>query len=188
MLLAVDPGIRHCGVGLFRGENLYEARLVKNPCRTGGGVVAAMAMAEAVAKWARDNPVEAVSSVVCERMKIYPDGKSPGDPNVSILPLIGVQHVLAGLFNRAVHFEFLPREWKGSVDGVAMTLTVRERLTDAEFKTIGLPASACAECRKRLGDYCLKGESGCGADHVFDAIGIGLKHLNRLERRRVYPR
>lgn len=189
MLLGVDPGIRQCGAALFRGGVLHRAAVVKNPRRSGHGVVEALSMAMEVNRWASAMAGQAVSSLVAERMKIYPNGKSPGDPNVCLFPLLGVQHALAGLFHGAAQFEYLPRDWKGSVDGVACTLTVRERLTAVEFERVELPASACPACRThRNAAYCAKGVAGCGADHVYDAVGLGLKHLNRLERIRVYPR
>lgn len=185
MILSVDPGIRHCGASLL-GPALVAATLIKNPVKRGNGLEAAMAMALEVAAWARSKGTP--STVVVERMRYYPDGRSPGDPNVTLFPLIGVAHAVAALFPEAEHHEYIAREWKGTLDGVLFTQRIRERLTDSEFATIKLPPTACARCRARLGSYCVNGEEGCGADHVFDAVGIGLKSLGRLDRVRVFPR
>lgn len=184
MRLTIDPGIRGCGVSVSNGV-LLSARYVRNPAAKGNGVAEVMRMARAVADWASP---WAISTVVFEKMKIYPGRKKPGDPNITLLPLVGVAYALAGLYPDAAHAEYLPKEWKGSVDGISCTLQVRSRLTDDEMRRIALPDSACAECRKRLGAYCLNGEDGCGADHVYDAVGIALKHAGRFERHRVIPR
>lgn len=192
MILSVDPSIRYCGAALFPignrdGGEVYRAVLVKNPVKQGHGIEAAFAMAKAVENWV--GPLHRITSVVIERMKVYPGRRTPGDPNKSLLPLVGVAYMIAARFPWAAHHEFeAPRDWKGTIDGIEVTRRVRERLTPEEFAAVSLPPSACAECRKQFGAYCVKGERGCGADHVYDAVGIGLKHLGRFERTRVIAR
>lgn len=184
MKLSIDPGIRHCGAAqFFPSGELAGAWLAKNPRKSGGTVREVVTMTTAVFQSLLSGIVE---TVVIERMQIR--FNSPGDPNKSLLPLHGVACAVAALFPRAEHVEYLPHDWKGSYDGIECTRRVRERLTPEEFSRIDLPPGACAECRKHFGLYCLKGSGGCGADHVFDAIGIGLKHSGRFERKRVFPR
>jgi hypothetical protein len=185
--LTADPGIRKCGAALFHLGELKAATTVRNPAARGHGIREAIQMAAAVEDWARARG--SIDQVVIERPKVYPNGKTPGDPNTTLLPLLGVAYALAAVFPEAVPSEFeSPRVWKGTVDGIECTRRVRERLTDAEFARIELPASTCAQCRQRLGGPCVNGERGCGADHVYDAVGIGLKHEGRFERKRVIPR
>jgi hypothetical protein len=189
MKLAIDPGIRGSGLAALSPEGVLAfATYVRNPAKAGHSIREAVQMAaelEAVTRaLLRDLPV---GEVVVEKMQVRLN--SPGNPNVSLLPLVGVAYAFAARFPAAEHAEFdMPRDWKGTVDAIEVTRRVRERLTPHEFSRVQLPASACQECRKHFGAYCQKGERGCGADHVYDAIGIGLKHCGRFERKRVIPR
>jgi hypothetical protein len=185
MKLCIDPGIRGSGLSGFSGEELFYARYVRNPAAKGHSIKEALIMAKALYESVPSPAI--VHTVVIEKMQVRLN--SPGNPNKSLLPLVGVAYAFAAMFPDSDPDEYdMPRDWKGTIDGIEVTRRVRERLTAHEFQRIVLPASACPECRKQFGDYCLKGEDGCGADHVYDAVGIGLKHSGRFERKRVIPR
>ena len=171
MILSIDPGIRACGVALFdpKTKSLLRAALVKNADLSGAGLAEQMEMARAVLLWAFQGakPECAVHSLVAEWMQIYP-GRGV-DPNTSLLPLIGVIGHLSGAYPWMHRISYQPKAWKGTVDGDVMTDRIQERLTPDELLKIE-PCPASLQ------------------HNVFDGIGIGLKYLGRLERRRVYAR
>ncbi len=192
MLLTLDPGIRGCGLAVFFNRQLHEALYIPNPMRKGGDLAAVVSMAGELVdhvayKWGNaPGPI----TIVVERPQIYRDAKQKGDPN-DLPPLYAIAGALtAALGERgpieAMH-EYLPREWKGTLDPEEMARRVRERLSEGEFGKVQLPSNTCDNCRKRLtDDDCCK--TTCLAHNVFDAIGIGLKFLTRLEPVRIIAR
>ena len=58
-------------------------------------------------------------------------------------------------------FKYKPHEWKGTVEKKVMELRIQKHLTTEELKIVELPAKSLAH-------------------NVWDAAGIGLKHLKRL--------
>lgn len=170
-LLAVDPGIRGSGAALFVGGRLAWADYVKNPARKGNRADAAGSMALAVVEWARAR-VATLDDLAAEWMQIYAGqiraGASKGDPN-DLLALTGVVSGVAAVVG-VTATAYLPREWKGQLDKAAMHARIRGRLSEAEL------CNADCACRR----------AKSLAHNVMDAIGIGLFHLGRLERRRVF--
>ena len=165
MLLALDPGIRGCGVSLFDStKTLAEAHYVENTARTGNKAAECVSMAEAVrsfaARWS-------VTTVVVEWPQVYVK-RLRTNPN-DLLALAGVDSALCALFPRCKHVTYLPMEWKQQIDKEAHHRRAMARLSEAECGCIKLPAKDLQH-------------------NVFDAIALGLKHLGRLEPKRVYPR
>ena len=171
IVISIDPGIRGCGVALFNSGTklLLRAAYVKNADPKGAGLEEQMEMARCVLFWAfqGEKTGGTVHTLVAEWMQIYP-GRGV-DPNTSLLPLIGVVAHLSGAYPWRDRVSYQPKAWKGTVDGDVMTDRIQERLTPDELLNIE-PCPASLQ------------------HNVFDGIGIGLKHLGRLERRRVYAR
>lgn len=157
-VLAVDPGLRACGVAVFRDDGeLLAAGLVENPVERGNSHLALHSMAVAVRAFARDFLGDVRDlAVVCERMQL--DGRTDRRRMQAVLDLA----VVSGLVGPCALYE--PREWKGGVPKAIHQRRILDRLTSAERGRI---ASA-----------------GALTHNVVDAVGIGLHHLGRgLPRR-----
>jgi hypothetical protein len=172
-LLAVDPGIRGCGVALFEGRTLCLAKYVENPIRRGDDLEAQLAMAHAV--WALSDHRTPVDLVVVEWPQVYQGSKQKGDPR-DLLTLAGVDAAICCMVLAVARTRYLPAEWKGQVPGDLMCCRV-----------VGCEAMACKKHAPVLPGKLSSTELLCcqhqpqGKFHnVADAIGIGLKHLGRL--------
>lgn len=162
MILALDPKIHSCGVAAFDGTTLYRAGWVKGD--TGENVPESWkATAQSVILWALFGDV---TEVVFERPPAY----RSDDPakTVQLQGLLGVCCLVAGRFSHAQCTGYFPQQWKGTIDKDATESRVRGRLTAEEFGRVQLPPSKQFH------------------DDVWDAIGIGLKHVGRFERKRYY--
>lgn len=168
--LAVDPGIRGCGVALFSdydtpGERavLVCAGYAKNPCPDGNGPHESATMALAVADWfdaiPRDRPYP--DRLALEYPRVYPGPRQKGDQN-DLLPLAGVVCALAAHFPFAEVVRYFPRDWKGTVDPDVMIERIQGRLEPSEVKAV-------ESCPKWL------------RHNLWDAVGIGLKSVGRFE-------
>jgi hypothetical protein len=169
-LLAVDPGIRGCGVAFFENMTLRIAKYVKNPALHGDGLEAQLAMARAVFEVAYD-----VYLLVVEWPQVYQGSKQKGDPR-DLLTLAGVDASICTLVRASQCVRYLPAEWKGQVPGDLMCCRV-----------VGCEAMACKKHAPVLPGKLSSVELLCcqhqpqGKFHnVADAIGLGLKHLGRL--------
>jgi hypothetical protein len=171
-VLAVDPGIRGCGVALFKAGGLVKAAYVKNPFFAGNGAAEAASMGRAVQHWT-ETSCGYVDHIAVEWPQIYVSqlragkGKKKADPN-DLLALCGVDAALAALLGTPTT-SYQPHQWKGSMDKDASHLRIESRLRPAEL-------AVAAEGREAAGAL---------EHNVIDAIGIGLFHLGRFERRRV---
>jgi len=192
MLISLDPGIRGCGIAVFFNKQLFEACYVPNPAKTGGDIEAVSLMAAELVdhvayKWGNSpGPIR----LVVERPQVYQGGKQKGDPN-DLLPLYAIGAALASALEQRGPIEdlreYLPREWKGTINPDEMTRRIRERLSKGEFEKVSLPNNTCDKCRLHLtDDDC--GKTTCLAHNIFDAVGIGLKYLGRLEPVKVIAR
>lgn len=170
-LLAVDPGIRGCGAALFDGSRLVAAAYVKNPITSGNRANEAAAVGHAVALWVHETHYwRVIDFVVVEWPQIYASriraGRTKEDPN-DLLALAGVVSVVAAeVGNDTDAASYAPAEWKGQVPKEVMCARIVARLDEAERAIVEavLPAS------KR--------------HNAIDAVGLGLRHLGRLERKR----
>ncbi|QDE69473.1 hypothetical protein BHS09_22205 [Myxococcus xanthus] len=180
LLVALDPGLRECGVALFdldSGE-LLAAAMPTNPERKARGLAAWSHMAGAVAAFVSSllEPLRAAGvavsvTVASECPQVYTAGKSKGDPN-DLIELAGVVGRVAGGLGAANEHSFLPREWKGTLDGDVMVERIKARLGERphEHLRVQLPRAQDKH------------------HNVWDAIGIGLHVVGRLAPRKVFPR
>jgi|SRR5579859_2254349 len=167
-MVCIDPGINGCGVAFFsESGKLTGACYVRAPASEFEVSAVSMRvklMAEAVLKIIGEDPSRLL---VTERPQIYTWGKGKGDLN-QLIPLAEVCAFIAARWG-GPWATVSPREWKGTIDGDAMTERIMERLTREEFKNIV--------------------RAGKTVDHnVFDAIGIGLGKFGRLAKERVIAR
>ena len=178
--MALDPGLRECGVALFdldTGE-LLVAGMPTNPERKARGLTAWARMAEGVAAFVSSflEPPRASSEavaivVVSECPQVYTAGKSKGDPN-DLIELAGVVGRVAGALGASEERSCLPREWKGTLNGDVMVERIKARLGERphEHLRVQLPRAQDKH------------------HNVWDAVGIGLHALGRLAPRKVFPR
>lgn len=178
--VSFDPAIRSAGVALWRGGQLVAASAIKLAADTDAPMGArCLAMAESAARWIVRQEATP-RALVFEWPQIYSVSKSEGNPN-NLTPLAGVGMALAGILamgvsSRDVVLEvltYLPHEWAR----VAGEKSTKVRDFDTSMRTKRL--------RKRLSVDELTAVAGCKSHDAFDAIGIGLHALGRLEPLRV---
>ena len=166
--LAIDPGLSGCGAALFDGPALTWATYVANHV---GSSVNELSRACAMGKRIlADVPFDPrmPHALVCEFPQIYTHRES-GDNN-DLLPLAAVLGSFATVFQPAELRVVRPHEWKGSIRKEEMTRRIIARVTPHEATRVLLPTAKSLQ------------------HNVWDAVGIGLFHLNRLERKRVIAR
>jgi hypothetical protein len=170
MILAVDSGIRGCGVALLRTDQtreLVRAGYVESSVNTHAPLGRqVLAMSKAVSEWTGEHRI---TRVVLEVMRVYQGSKQEGDPNDLInLSLVG--GMIAGLFPDA-HFDtYYPHEWKGQMPKSTCHQRMRERLTPEEALRIEIPRRVSL------------------AHNALDAVCIGLKAANRFDKVRIIAR
>lgn len=166
-LLALDPGIRGCGVALFTDGRLTGAAYVVNPVKKGDEPEAVIAMATEVVKWS-GYPMSAQVQLVFECPRIYTASKSKGDNN-DLLPLVGVGYAVAATFwNNPTRV--YPHEWKGQMPKDVCHARVLARLDAAE---------------RRVLDAALT-KAGSKGHNTLDGVGIGLFALGRFAPKRAW--
>lgn len=172
-LVALDPGLIHPAVAIFRGGLLVHASRVRL-----SGVLAKVAdvgercrlIALEVGEHLAGRGVEAPLALAFERVQIYRAAKSKGDPN-DLVPLAIIAGQVSGLVPGARVISPTPREWSG---GTSKAETgdpwasprgerVRRRLSGDEFAAV------------------------IATHDAVDAAAIGLWALGRFERARVFP-
>lgn len=183
MLLTLDPAIGSSGatgVALFNGAQLAAAGVIRKPAALGDGIAAQCEVARLAVAWfhawrdgvAGSSKFDGDDVLVAEWPQVYPGPRGRGkDPNRAILPLCGVVAHVSGMLPAYVQrVQYLPREWKGSIDGDAFTARIYGRLSPQELAIVNAVTPA-------------------GLRHnAADAVGLGLFHLGRLERRHVIHR
>ena len=162
-LLAIDPGLRCCGVAVSEDGRLIACGLVKNPHKVARNGIAWGAMAREVALWGRAyGPFDRVR---CETPQIYLPGHMAGkrvDP-ADLLNLQGVVGALCATFDAVETVQ--PSDWKGQLPKEVCEGRVKLRLDDAEREVLAgvyLPPSL--------------------RHNVVDAVGILLDGLDRFKR------
>jgi hypothetical protein len=162
-LMSLDPGLRGCGIANYLGGALREAAYVKNPVETGRGYAAHVGMGRELFQWAMENPPD---HIVIEHPRVYPSAaQQKGDPN-DLLDLVGVGAAFAAHFSCTVETVF-PSDWKGQVPKDIMVDRIRRALSPEELATI-------APCAAGL------------RHNIYDACGIGLWKLSRINRKVVH--
>lgn len=175
-LVSVDPGIRGCGVALFRDGRLVAAEYVKNPVKKGNDFDAIIAVAQAAREWVGGRAADRGDlRLVLEWPKVYTASKSKGDNN-DLLALCAVDAAIVALVG-ARATKIIPRDWKGTMAHEAVVHRVYSRL-DSEGNRSEWNTLADAEFR-----------AGKTYGHnVVDAVGIGLHALGRFTPRKVIAR
>lgn len=170
ILLAVDPGIRGCGVALFDEDRLLltNAAYVENTCKAGNRANECADMAAHVISWGKSVrtgfPVDYINTIVLEWPRVYATrirmGETKADPN-DLLALAGVDAAIAAHMHLGA-ISYAPSEWKGQVPKDVMGKRILARLTDEERALV----MAVKPASKR--------------HNTIDAVGLGLHHLGRL--------
>jgi hypothetical protein len=159
VLLAVDPGLRGCGVALFDGGRLVRCAYVRGS-RDGQDAAAWAEMAGEVYAWGGAD----ATRVVSEFPKVYSVGKSKGDPE-DLLQLAAVVGAISAHWgSEGITLEVVrPYQWKRQVPKDIMTSRIINLLDAQEGAQAraGMPAKSYQH-------------------NVWDAIGIGLNALGRI--------
>jgi hypothetical protein len=154
-LVAIDPGVKHLGIAVFKDAVLERAFLADTP--------------RFEEPWMKPNfcslhGLHHVNELVIEKPQIYVAARSKGDPN-DLIDLALVAGGLAGIFrvmNQLPVIYYRPSEWKKQAPKNVVTERTLASLSPFEIDHIKLPRAA-----KTLGH------------NVYDAIGIGLAHLHK---------
>lgn len=188
-LLSIDPGIRGVGAALWEHGYLIAAAYVKNRAATGGGPREAAMMAHSLVEWTLSQWSNASSrtldELVLEMPQTYGGRSAKGDTN-DLLSLAAVDGAIAAVYAGAKISSYVPKEWKGSIvkpkkpDGkepYVIETRVRDKLKPHELAQVQWPTAvkSTQEAIKHNWD-------------VADAIGVGMKSLNRFERVRIFAR
>ena len=176
-VIAVDPGIRGCGVALFGDGKLLACEYVRNPVKKGADFDAVQALAKAVEAWLCRQPHiytrdgDDTTRAVLEFPQVYTASKSKGDNN-DLLPLAAVDGAIVALLGCPAE-RVAPRDWKGTMAHEAVVHRVASRLDYAETEIL-----SAAEMR-----------AGKTYGHnVTDAVGIGLHAVGRFTPRKAIAR
>ncbi len=162
-MIAIDPGLRGCGVASFRGERLIAAAYVISPNLKGTGVKAWLDMAYAIHFYNAE-------LTVVEQQRLRP-GNEKGNPQ-NMMEVEGVVGAIAARFSECGEvIGYYPEAWKGSVKKEVMTVRITKRLSKEETEIL-----ARVQCPPSL------------MHNVIDGIGIGLFHLGRLKHERTIAR
>ncbi len=163
VLVAVDPGLRGCGVAVFRDGVLVDASYVRSACLKERGPVAWRLMVAALAAHVESVAPDATELVV-ELPQVYPQGRYRKNvPFANPADLIELAAVVGGVAtssNATLAFALLPREWTGGVPK-------GERNTATEGQLAPEELAAYRPCVKSL------------RHNVTDAVGLGLHYLGR---------
>lgn len=158
--VAIDPGLRGCGVAVFRNGRVKEAVYVESQERKARGADCFVAMADEVYRWRWERCAKGYTIV--ELPQVYTSKHQKGDQD-DILQLAGVVGAICQCNGGDVQ-TVRPREWKGTVAKEVMATRIVSRLDEAERAAIVRKSAAL--------------------DHnIIDAIGIGLWYLGRLNGR-----
>lgn len=187
-LLAIDPGIRGCGVAFFRDSQLAACAYVRNPVRTGSGADAVVAVACEVAEWRRfASGSKYADEIAIEIPQAYVVGKSKGSAN-DLIPLAGVAYAAAALVGGHVT-SYSPAQWKGQLDKEVVQRRILGA-TCAEVLASGARTPRPGTARLSEAEYGIADEAvrqaKSLAHNLVDAAGLGLFHLKRFDPVRVF--
>lgn len=164
-LLAVDPGLRACGVALFKDGVLARAGAIRGP-RAGRGPDVWSHYADLVAGWVAPHTYPRTSDclVLVETMKVYVKGRS--DP-ADLIELGGVAGSVVGALARAGWRAdgVKAAEWNGQVPS-----EVRRERTQAWVKLHGWGDRVDLDTTQRY------------QEDVWSALGIGRWHVGGRRR------
>ncbi len=195
MLLSIDPSTTTIGCALFEitrgtGALLHATSIKLGPALEGEDPIQRwLQAARAVENWLyalHVGEVDVVTELVFERMQFYSTVKSKGDPN-KLAAVLGVASVLAGRFslrNASRMFTYLPAEWTGQISKVCPTCKgkAKKKCKSCEGSAWKTPRGRRIRGRLTPAELALVPDQ----NDAIDAVGIGLKHVGRLEINRVY--
>lgn len=148
MLVAIDPGKHECGVAVFKDDgDLVKAFLLPREMRL-------------------DLECLTVRAVVLEVMRVYPDRQGKKVPPNDLIDVATAGAVLAGRC-ASYYTEVIgvyPRDWKGTMDGDAMTRRIAAYVASEKWDD-------------RI-SY-----AGAKTHNILDAIGIGLWYFRKINTR-----
>ena len=171
-LLAIDPGVRGCGVALFRGGRLQVAGFAGHTNKeslddkhTRASVI--NTVADVVRECLGGVPISmlAIEMPRVHDKKHQVGGKSKVDPN-DIVKLATVVGALIHEFSEATTTVYLPHEWKGQLPKDICHDRAMGRLDDEERANLARVVEGKIS-KKHLLD-------------VLDAVALGLHHVRRL--------
>lgn len=161
MWIAIDPGLRGCGVSVWtdRGE-LCGASYIPG-AKEGRGPQAWRVLAEAVARYACSVAPYGQINLILEVPQVYVRARSKGDPN-DLIQVAAVVGALTGklMVPGADCVAYLPAEWKGQTPKEITTARAQAALQADELSEVKLPAKSLQH-------------------NVWDAVALGLYHLKR---------
>ena len=190
-LLTLDPGYKKAGAALFGGGDLIYAALIEisEPDRDLARHWSDMAWAIERAIWDYTEPYYNYAAAV-ELMQI--DGRTGKAQAAELLRLSGMAGAICALATGEVA-GYPPSEWnknrgKGPNHAkILRALSDEEKTTflEGEKITDGKRKNLCGSLRPKIGHpdqlYSRAVDERTGqAEHVLDAVGIGLYHLGRL--------
>lgn len=168
-LISIDPGLRCCGVALFRDGRLVACDAVS--CDIGAGPTQRIAMARAVVDWVAAHAEEHVEHVVIELMVVRKTrGKSAarGDVHGDLIQLSHVTgaiwYALEEAYSCSVS-EIDPGVWTKGFKKDLNHPRIAKRLSTEETEVVS-----------EAGSYTVKEHY----KEIWDAVGIGLDHVGRL--------
>lgn len=165
-LISLDPGLRLCGVAVFRDGVLTWAGLARNTNLTDRGAQAWLSMADAVMHaLPMGTLLRPPDLLVHELMQVYETKRQKGDP-ADLIELAGVSGAVVGTLDPRRAISYLPREWKGQIGKEVHHPRARSKLSEQEAATL---------------DRCLESVPVSLRHNVMDAVALGLFQLKRLK-------
>jgi hypothetical protein len=181
LVLSVDPGVRGCGVALWRDDVLFVAEYVRNVAKAGdGGPRDCALMAQSILAWLivhlseRGGGDAVVDVVALEFPQTYGGRAGRGDAN-DLISIAAVDGALAALFAGSAIQHYRPHDWKGSIKKPGTTTEpypIRGRVEGA-LRPEELTRVAWTRNVRHSWD-------------IVDALGVGLHFLGRFRPGRVY--
>lgn len=169
--IAVDPGVRGCGVAIFKNQHLHHASYVRNPASATERCLPilwnemAWRMKMFREEWLQTDDF----ALIVELPQVY--RKSKGDPN-DLLSLAAIVGALTVSMSPSFAEAYRPARWKGQVPKDIMIRRIKELIKPEEWEVIRLPE--WTHKLKQDKEHRL-------AHNVYDAIGIGMYHVGRLD-------
>lgn len=155
-LLSIDPGIRVAGASAWADGTFIWAKLIKGSKAPVPECYTDMVKA-IVKSCGKD-----FDEVVIEQPQVYKEKFQKGRQK-DIVNLAGLVGALAVAFSECRVTYYLPREWKGQCPKHVTQHRVLKRLKEGDIKKIKLVSETLNH-------------------NIYDAIGIGLHHLNTRKR------
>lgn len=159
--LAIDPGLRFCGVAVGEGDKLIACALVQNPEKKGRNGIAWGSMARSLKEWS--DTYAPFDRVRCETPMQYQFGHHGGkkvDPD-DILQIQGVVGAISALY---IIETLYPYQWKGQLPKDVGYNRVRSKLSAEELAI--LDEAKCADSKRH---------------NIGDAVGIFLNGIGRFK-------